>query len=147
MARTHCVAFAGAKRFSGLEKPIERVLFLAFSFLKERAAFCEVHCLTDAAMRSLNRSARGKSEHATVLSFPAAPSFPRPDVPKGVRYLGEIYLAPDTIARKGEWPLPRYLVHGALHLLGYTHSLQSDRIEMESREAEIAACLKKEGAL
>lgn len=106
-----------------------------------------MYCINNAKMRSLNRSFRGKNDVATVLSFPADIRFPRPDVPKSVRYLGEIYIAPLAIEKKGEWPIGRYIIHGALHLLGYTHARQSDRIEMESLEAEVASYLKKKGVL
>lgn len=143
MTTDACVVFTGAKKFKKLEKPVRRVLFFIFKHFGARDSCCEVHCLTDAAMRKLNRSVRGRDESTTVLSFLADPSFPRPDMPHGARYLGEIYVAPDIIARKGEWPLSRYLIHGALHLFGYTHAGQSDRIEMESREEEVAERLKE----
>jgi len=144
----HLVAFFAGKKHAKFEKTLVRALFLAFSVLGKGPVACEVHCISDRESAALNRKFRGKKEGpATVLSFPADPAFPRPDIPKKARFLGEIYLAPDMIARKGEWPLPRYAVHGALHLLGYTHEAQSDRIEMESLEGAIAALFAREKVL
>lgn len=71
-----------------------------------------------------------------VLSFPAPEGFPRPDVKKGTKALGEIYLNPGYIEKHDE-NLVYMLIHGFLHLLGYDHKKKSDRIIMEKREQEL----------
>jgi rRNA maturation RNase YbeY len=73
-----------------------------------------------------------------VLAYPAPESVPRPDV-RG-KFLGEVYVNPDFIERKGE-SVNRMLVHGLLHLAGYDHERKADRIVMERREAEVLSRL------
>ncbi len=140
-----CAVSFGARRFRTFGNLVTKVLFFTFSGAGKNKVYCEVYCLTNAQMRSLHCRTKGIDRPTTVLSFPADPRFPRPDLPKGLRYLGEVYLAPDYIKAKGAWPLVRYLVHGALHLLGYTHRNACDRIEMESMEAKLALRLKEKG--
>lgn len=71
-----------------------------------------------------------------VLSFPAPKGFPRPDVKKGSKALGEIYLNPEYIEKNGE-NLVFMLIHGFLHLLGYDHKRKNDRIIMEKKEQQL----------
>ena len=95
----------------------------------------EGHLIGAEDSRRLNRRFRGKRTPATVLSFKASRSFPHPASGR-VRYLGEMYLAPSVIRSRGE-TLPRYVVHGLLHLLGYTHRSKRDTIKMEALEARV----------
>jgi rRNA maturation RNase YbeY len=69
-----------------------------------------------------------------VLAFPAPKNFPRPDLVG--RPLGEIYLNPRFIARAGD-SLEYMLIHGFLHLLGYDHERERDRIAMERYERRL----------
>lgn len=71
-----------------------------------------------------------------VLAFPAPKNFPRPDLPKGVKPLGEIYLNLDYIKKQKE-SIEKMLIHGFLHLLGYDHQKKSDRITMEKKEKQL----------
>ncbi len=70
-----------------------------------------------------------------VLSFPADAAFPRPDL-KGQRALGEVYLNPTYIKRHDE-NTDYLLIHGILHLLGYDHVRERDRITMERLEQKL----------
>lgn len=87
-------------------------------------------------MRALNRRYQGKDEPANVLSFSEPDGIPHPELGKGETYLGEVYLAPREIRRRGD-NLLYLLTHGILHLLGYTHGDERDRIRMERREREL----------
>lgn len=76
-----------------------------------------------------------------VLAFPTPPDFPRPDLKK-LRYLGELYLNPDCIERRGE-ELTAMLVHGFLHLLGYDHTIKRERTRMERQETVALRALRE----
>lgn len=75
-----------------------------------------------------------------VLSYEAPRGFARPDVKSPV--LGEIYLNPSYIAKRGE-NFDLMLVHGFLHLLGYDHKRKSDRIKMEAKECALLSRLNR----
>lgn len=109
-------------------KLVSRALFL----LGEREAAVEVNLLSDEEMRRLNRTFLKKDKPTNVLSFPVTP-FPR----QGPRPLGEIYLAPAHITRRGE-DFRLLVLHGLLHLLGYNHKKKNDRIRMEKKERWLA---------
>ena len=98
----------------------------------------------DGAVRALNRDWRGKDAPTNALSFPA---IPQPDHP-GVRPLGDIALAFETLAREAEGerkPLADHvahlIVHGVLHLLGHDHETEAEAGEMEALEVEALARL------
>ncbi len=98
--------------------------------------FVEAHLVTDESMRRINRETRKKDVPTNVLSFVADRSLPHPELPKGFRYCGEIFVAPRHISKKKE-DIRILAVHGLLHLLGYEHKKKNDRMVMEAREREI----------
>lgn len=89
----------------------------------------EVHLVGDSVMQK------------NVLSYEAPKHFPRPDV--SGKALGEIYLNPKYISEHGE-DFDLMLVHGFLHLLGYDHATERDRMKMEKREDVLLRRLAKE---
>ncbi len=100
----------------------------------------------DEAVRTLNRTWRGKDRPTNVLSFPAAP---QPLPPGLARPLGDVVLAYDTLVREtGEQSKPlahhlaHLLVHGTLHLLGQDHETgEAEADAMEALEIEALATL------
>lgn len=88
------------------------------SLVKEMSAV-DVHLVGDSVMKK------------NVLSYEAPEHFVRPDV-RG-RALGEIYINPDYVEEHGE-DFDLMLVHGFLHLLGYDHKRERDRMKMEKKE-------------
>ena len=96
--------------------------------------FIEINLVSAETMREINKRYRGIDKESTVLSFsepteaPILPNAPRP--------LGEVFLAPMLIERNGE-DLTHLVIHGVLHLLGYTHDEENDTMEMERKEEEI----------
>ncbi|MFN0061345.1 MAG: rRNA maturation RNase YbeY [Myxococcaceae bacterium] len=99
-------------------------------------------CLVgDRAMRTLNRTWRGKDASTDVLSFPAGTT----PVPVGKRrLLGDVIVSLDTTRRRAgprrqdiERELTRYLAHGVLHLLGYDHHAPGPRRRMARMEKRL----------
>lgn len=93
----------------------------------------------DEAIRSLNRTFRGKDVATDVLAFPAGD---RP--PDGPTYLGDIAISLDMARRQAAaagvnelTELALLLVHGILHLLGHDH--ERDRGEMAALEEQLRA--------
>jgi probable rRNA maturation factor len=99
----------------------------------------------DAAVRGLNRTWRHRDEPTNVLSFPAHPGT---DNRAGPRFLGDIVLAYQTLAREASarhktfaQHLAHLAVHGFLHLVGYDHETDAEATAMESLETMILARL------
>ncbi len=105
----------------------------------------EIYLVPDKKMRFLNKKFRGKDKTADVLSFNEQKNFIYP--PSRKRRLGEIYLNLPLIRRQAngdfEAALVRLLIHGFLHLLGYTHNRKNDRIKMEKQEAKLLRLLNR----
>lgn len=97
-----------------------------------------VALVSDARMRTLNRSYRNKDYATDVLSFPSH------DTP----YLGDIVIATGVAQRQADdvghsvnTELKVLALHGLLHLLGYDH--ETDAGEM----ARVEARLRKKAGL
>ncbi len=113
---------------------------------------------SEAAMSELNKEFMGKEGPTDVLSFPiddepvAGGRFPdagsrgpgdspEPEMP---RLVGDIVICPAVAHRNAIEHERNYddevallVVHGALHLLGWDHVIDSDAEKMEAREREI----------
>lgn len=97
---------------------------------------------SDAEVQKLNAAYRGKPVPTNVLSF--SPSADAPLPPGEVRYLGDLVLAAETVAREATElgltlhdHLQHLVVHGLLHLLGFDHQTEAEAHEMESLEIKI----------
>lgn len=126
------------KRFSTCAKKVSEVLQKALTILKKKNVSLEVHLLTDVEMKAINKVTRGKNVPTNVLSFEAG-GFSRVGE-SGTTYLGELYLAPDTITKRKE-DIAFLAVHGLFHLFGYTHDEKRDTITMERAEDQLLAKL------
>jgi probable rRNA maturation factor len=102
----------------------------------------EVLLTSDAELKRLNRSFRGKNKATDVLSFPAflpegfPAGFPMPDT------AGDLAISLETAARQAaafghslEDEVRILLLHGLLHLSGLDH--ETDNGEMAAREAQL----------
>lgn len=122
------------------EKEAQLLLSKALKLLGRERSAADIFFIGDAAMRRLNRVYRGKDKTTNVLSFTAPRNFPRPDLKKDMRFLGEIYLNMRYIEKKGDdWRA--MLIHGLLHLLGFDHEKISDKMKMQKLEKTIALSL------
>jgi probable rRNA maturation factor len=103
----------------------------------------------DSAIRALNRDWRGKDQPTNVLSFPApAPARSLPGQPGGVRLIGDIVIAYETVEREAlaeQRPFRHHLahlaVHGFLHLVGHDHVAEAEADAMEALEIAVLARL------
>jgi len=96
----------------------------------------------DSGIRELNRTWRGKDEPTNVLAFPTDPQ------PGAPRFLGDIVIAYETLAREARGERKRFdhhlahlAVHGFLHLCGYDHATNRQAATMERLETAILARL------
>ena len=122
------------KRFVKSEKGVKRTAQRALSRLRKNNVSVDIYLVSDQKIRFLNRKFLGKDKVTNVLSFNEPEGWPHHGH-RG-RSLGEIYIAPDYIRRRGE-DMAFLEVHGLLHLLGYTHVRKSDKMRMEKKEAEL----------
>lgn len=149
MQRTHssqdsCGIFFERRSFQKLGPVISKTVRETFLHLKKKKAYADIYCLSDTSMAELNRRFKKRKGPASVISFPARKGeFPHPELSPKTEFLGEIFLAPDYIRKEKQEPLSRFLIHGILHLAGYTHTRESDRIEMEAREEKLKKYLVK----
>jgi probable rRNA maturation factor len=101
--------------------------------------------LSDRHVRTLNRRYRGRDYATDVLSFPAGP---QPPVPELEPYLGDIVIAGGVARRQAEaaghserTELRVLALHGLLHLLGYDHERDTGAM------ARVERRLRRKGGL
>ena len=128
------------KEFEKYKALVERATKAVFNAEKKEHARIQIHLVKDRNMQKINKAHRKKDKPTNVLSFVEPEEVPHPELKKGEEFLGEIYLAPEYIKEKEE-DIQLLLIHGLLHLLGYTHEGRHDRIEMEKKEKEILQSL------
>ena len=106
----------------------------------------DITLVDDAAIHELNRTYRGIDRPTDVLSFALDEGEEEPEVDDDEieHLLGDVIISAPTAVRQGEeygHGLERemtYLaVHGMLHLLGYDHMEEKDKLIMRKREDEV----------
>lgn len=98
-------------------------------YILDGDATVEAHLVTDRIMAK------------NVLSYRSPTHFPYPD--RSSRMLGEIYLNPQFI-KKHNQDFDVMALHGFLHLLGYDHETESDRMIMEQLENKLLRLYHKQ---
>jgi probable rRNA maturation factor len=121
-------------------RPILRETLIGAGARERLAAGCALSLLLagDAEIQDLNLRFRGKDKPTNVLSFPAHPNIAEPGA------LGDIAFALQTIrAEAGARGKPvidhatHLLVHGILHLLGFTHDADDEAERMMAIEVAV----------
>lgn len=106
----------------------------------------DITLVDDVAIHELNRTYRGIDRPTDVLSFALDEGEEEPEVDDDEieHLLGDVIISAPTAVRQGEeygHGLERemtYLaVHGMLHLLGYDHMEEKDKLIMRKREEEV----------
>ena len=97
----------------------------------------------DKHVKKLNYQWKGKNKPTNVLSFPNEENFL-----KNSCYLGDIILAYETLKKEANEGnilfsshMSHLLVHGILHLKGYSHENKSDERIMQTEEIRILKIL------
>ena len=121
----------------GWQKFFDAILATTLGDLKEDVCFEELSLslVHDETSQKLNAQFRAKNAATNVLAFPSI-------VP--MLCLGDIVLAFDTIYKEAIEQQKPFLdhvshlfVHGLLHLIGYDHIEEHERVEMEAKEIQI----------
>lgn len=112
---------------------------MAFIGSPENAQLSMVFC-DDESIKELNNQYREKNEPTDVLSFPIELENFIPEV----RMLGDIVISTDTAKRQAEEfkhpviaEIVILLIHGLLHLHGFDHIKDDDRVVMRAKEADV----------
>lgn len=125
---------------------IRKVLSKAMNIIALDATCVELAILLtdDDSIKELNSRYRQKDKATNVLSFPAADM---PGDTDQMLYLGDIVFAYQTILNESLDDttfldhFTHLLVHGLLHLLGYTHDDEEQATIMEGLETKILQTL------
>lgn len=113
------------------------------------AAEVSVALCDDATIHQLNRDFRKVDRPTDVLSF-ALNEGEEPEIVDGPaeELLGDIIISVDTLERQAEeygHSLERELayltIHGFLHLMGYDHETEDDKLEMRREEEVVLSAL------
>lgn len=130
-------------RWKGLRPTALRAAEAALAAQKVKRAAVTIVLADDAEVRTLNHQYRNKNKPTNVLSFPDG------EMEEGVRQLGDIILAFETVVAETKTqkkPLKHHLthlvIHGVLHLLGHDHEVEAEAERMEAIEI---AVLKRMG--
>ena len=121
---------------------IAKTLISVVECFKDEPSEISFHVVSKNEMQDLNKKFRKKNHATNVLAFPS--EIPLEEVP----LLGDIVICNRVVedeARDYEMSYSdRYkqmLVHAALHLLGFDHQREEDRIEMGKLERKFASTL------
>ncbi|MCQ2362998.1 MAG: rRNA maturation RNase YbeY [Acidaminococcaceae bacterium] len=130
---------------AGLEQQLQRGLQVVADLhrLSERTEV-SITIVTDEEIHQLNKQYRNVDRPTDVLSF-ALDEGEEPELVDGSEehLLGDIIISAETAERQGrefghglEREIVYLAVHGLLHLLGYDHMSEEDKVLMRTKEEE-----------
>lgn len=130
------------ERWKGFGPTVKRAAEAVLAKKRLKKVAVTILLTSDAEVRALNRDYRAKDKPTNVLSFPDGEEV------DGVRQLGDIALAYETIAREAaeqgkklKAHLTHLVMHGVLHLLGYDHETAREAHIMEAFEIQLLASM------
>lgn len=111
----------------------------AFEIISEaKGRTATIAFVSDARMRGLNKTFRGKNSTTDVLSFP----FAADEFEMGANTLGDIVISAAQARKQAlennldlEAEIKQLILHGILHLCGFDH--ETDKGEMNRRELKL----------
>jgi probable rRNA maturation factor len=122
---------------SGAPRLVRRAAALALAEVAAKGALT-VLLSSDAHLRELNATFRGRKHATNVLSFPSDEK----------DYLGDVAIAHGVVAREAREQGKTFAahaahlaIHGILHLLGHDHEAEKDARAMEALETALLARL------
>lgn len=125
-------------RWKGLGPTIRKAAEAALSKRKVKKAAVTIVLSDDDEIKALNNDYRGKNKPTNVLSFPDDATI------DGIKQLGDIILAYETIVKEAKVQgktlkdhVTHLTVHGVLHLLGFDHEIEKEAQIMELCEISI----------
>ncbi len=132
----------------------DRVIEAVYTALKTAGfrddSFVSYTLVSKETMQDLNKNHKNKDYVTDVLSFPQYDDEGFVAVDNQAVFIGDIVICNDKLKEQAEeydHPYMRELsyisVHSALHLLGYDHIEEEDKIEMRSMEKKVMAKLKE----
>lgn len=124
--------YSVGNKFNRKVKKISVLSRNVFLSLKKDGYAVEIYLVGDNEIRRLNKKYRHKDMATNVLSFCEPKGFI--SAPSKTKYLGEIYIAPEYVEKRGQ-NIKLMVTHGILHLLGYDHIKRTERVKMERKEA------------
>lgn len=118
-------------------KKLEKIIYSEF----KKSGKISIGLVASNEIKKLNRKYRRKNKSTDILTF----------IFDEGPYLGEIILSPKDMARRAEAAgktlqetAAFLIIHGILHIMGYTHKKNRDTEAMESKEKKL---LKKIGRI
>lgn len=120
--------------FDKLRASIKKTAVRALKILRKKKISVDIYLAGPALMKKLNAELRNKNYPADVLSFQEPKDFIFPE--SEYEKIGEIFL--NFVGTETK----KLLIHGLLHLLGYTHKKEKEAIKMEKMEKMIIGKLK-----
>lgn len=151
------VFVVGSKeKFKKYESEVKKKALKILDFLGQKGVLVEFFLIDDNRSKILNQRFRKKDKPSNVLSFEEPKGF---IYPKKEKRLGEIYLNFEQTANYKQpttnnqrqttgsknklFSVEQLLVHGLLHLSGYDHKKNKERVKMEKIEQKVIKQLSK----
>ena len=140
------------------EKRLENMIIeTAKTALELEGAKCDIDLsvvITDNEnIREINNEQRKIDKATDVLSFPGYEKDEWEDLKKGdeLVYIGDIVISKEKVEEQAieyghsfEREFCYLVAHGMLHLMGYDHMVESDKVVMRGKEEEVMKKLKLE---
>jgi probable rRNA maturation factor len=148
-SRTCADILVGDERWNSIEGLEGLIPALVAATLREsgfppEAGALSVALLSAAEVHALNKAFRGKDSGTNVLSFPAAPIPAFRPAETGPVFLGDVALSFETVTGEASAQNKTVLdhaahlvVHGVLHLAGFSHENNAGAERMEAAERTI----------